>query len=292
MSKPKIDLIITSFNGQRLLEKHLPAVINNSPEANQIYVYDDAGSDDSADFLKENYPQIIYVKNKKNLGFTQNTNLAVANSKADYICLLNNDVSPKKNYLTNALKYFRFYPQLFAVSLAEQENSWPLVSWRNGKFHFEQAKKRSRPHFSLWASGGSCFVKRSVWQRLGGFNPIYSPGYWEDIDLGLRAWKMGFQIIWSPYAQVDHQHESTFSIFKPSYLNNLKQRNELLFHWQNLTEINLILSHKLFLLTHTLKHLGYTKVILSAISKVFQIKRLGKTKYSESQVLNLVNRPL
>lgn len=292
MKKLKTDIIITSFNGQKLLKKNLPAVIKNSPSVNQIYVYDDAGIDDTGEFLAKHYPQIKYVKNKKNLGFTQNTNLAVKNSSADFVVLLNNDVAPQKNYLTNALKYFRFHPRLFAISFAEKENSWPLVTWKSGKFSFTQAKKRSRPHYSLWASGGSCIINRRLWKRLGGFNSIYSPGYWEDIDLGLRAWKAGYQIIWTPYAQVDHRHESTFSLFKKDYLNNLKQRNELLFHWQNLSELKLLLSHKYFLLTHILQHPGYTKVIFSALTKVFWLKRPGKTKFTETQVLRLINHPV
>ena len=181
------DIVITSFNGRKLLEKQLPIVYKNSPGINQIIVVDDHSFDNTATFLAANYPKIKLIINPKNLGFTRATNIGVAASRADFVVLLNNDVYPQKGYLTPALKHFS-NPDVFAVTFNETHSSWPNVTW-DGKLQYTQGTDKTTAVFSAWASGGSSIIRHSVWNTLTGFNPLFSPGYWEDIDLGWRAWK-------------------------------------------------------------------------------------------------------
>lgn len=285
----KIDIVITSFNGRELLKKQLPIVISASPQINQIIVVDDASSDDTVDFLKKHYPQIKCIHNASNQGFTKSTNIGVSHSQADYVVLLNNDVYPQENYLESPLAILK-NQQVFAVTFNEIHSSWPVVTWR-GKVSFIQGSDKTTTRLSLWASGGSSIVRRSTWQILGGMNPIYSPGYWEDIDLGWRSWKAGYKIVWDPQAKVEHIHESTFGKLNPKYISLVKQRNELLFNWQNISDVHLVLSHIKFLVIHTLKHPGYLKVIINALQKIPQTKSLSLRKVPDQDVLKSVNQP-
>lgn len=291
-----ISIVITSINGRHLLERHLPKVLKNSPPGSKIFVFDDAGTDDTPKFLQDKYPAIEFTRNPKNLGFTKNTNLAIKKADSEFVVLLNNDVSPKKDYLKNALRHFKD-SQIFAVTFAEDAHSWPYVTWVDGKLSYFDAKEREHPHLVAWASGGSCIIRKAIWDKLGGFNEIYSPGYWEDIDIGWRAYKQGFKIIWEPNAKVDHQHETTFKTLKPSFVSNLKQRNELLFTWQNITDRDLALSHFKFLITYTASHGGYLKIILRALlfypRLIKNRVRNRKTAIlTDHQVLDLINQPL
>lgn len=287
-------IIITTYNGRHLLEKHLPDVIKNSPDAQDIVVIDD-GDDDSASLVAK-FPKVTYVKNQTRLGFTKSTNKAVSLVNSDLVVLLNNDVSPRKGYLEASTKHF-VDPQVFAVSFAEKDHSWPQVSWHDGKLQFSEGVDKSIPRSIAWPSGGSSIVRISHWKTLRGFNEVYSPGYWEDIDLGWRANKLGLKVIWEPKALVDHQHESTFKALDKNFLSNLKQRNELLFNWQNITDKDLYLNHLQFLVTYTVSHLGYAKVILSAMSKYLHIAKTRhhnhkQAKLSDKQVLSHINLPL
>lgn len=290
----KVDIIITSYNGKELLKKHLPRVIKNSGRVNKIYVYDDAGSDDTEDFLKKNYPDIIFTRNQTNLGFTKNTNLAVKNSKADYVVLLNNDVSPLKDYLKNALKYFSQSPDLFAVTLSEAEHSWPDVTLNDSQVNFSEGKDKTKPRFSLWASGGSAVISKKIWNKLGGFYSIYSPGYWEDIDMGWRAWSQGYMTIWAPDAKVNHQHESTFKTLNQNKLSLIKQRNEIICNLLNLDNISLYITH---LLLRTIKNPGYIKVIFKLLPYLPEVaslrsKNIKNKKLSSNQIASKINKPL
>lgn len=285
-----VDIIIPNYNGQKLLEKNLPIVINNSRNIHQIIIVDDGSNDNSDLFLKEKYPQITLIKNHSNLGFTKSVNIALNKSNSDLFVLLNNDVRPEPKYLENSLKHFK-NKQIFAVSFSEQENSWPDVFWGDGKLEFIQGSDKRKTRFTPWASGGSAIFRRLIWDKLRGFDEIYSPGYWEDIDIGWRAWKSGYLIIWEPNAKVIHQHQSSFKKVNQNYLNLIKQRNELIFNYKNITDQKMRNSFYRSLIKRTLKHPGYTKVIFSYIQKMPEIKKY-QYPISDPEVFELIKKPV
>ena len=82
----KVAVVILNWNGKKLLEKYLPSVIEHSQQA-QIIVADNASTDDSIAFLKENYPHIRIIQNKENLGFAQGYNQALSQVDAQYYVL-------------------------------------------------------------------------------------------------------------------------------------------------------------------------------------------------------------
>lgn len=288
MAKPTIDIVIPSFNGKYLLEKHLPQVFENSDYLNKVIIVDNGSTDGTIDWLKKDFPEVVIVKNSKNIGFTKPINQGVTKSTSEYIVLLNNDVHPEKGYLKNILDFFED-DKVFAVSFNENESSWPLVSW-DGKIQFTRGEDKSKSRYTAWASGGSAIFRRSIWDKLGGFNEIYSPFYWEDIDIGYRAWKSGYKVIWDNESLVFHEHESTAKKINPSYLSLIKQRNELLFTWINITDKELIESHRKFLFTHVLKHPGYLKIILAAFFQSFSNKQKTNFIRTDSEVLSMVNK--
>jgi len=288
--KAKIDVIIPSYNGKYLLEKHLDKVIKYTDFLNRVIVIDNGSEDGTVEWLEANYPEVEVVKNKTNLGFTKPVNQGVSVSKADFLILLNNDVEPERDYLKDILKFFKD-EKVFAVSFNENKSSWPEVSWHGGKIQFTKGEDKTRPRYTLWASGGSAIYRRSIWDKLGGLNEIYAPYYWEDIDIGYRAWKMGYKIIWDNGSVVYHEHESTSKKVNQNYVNLIKQRNELLFTWQNITDLDMVLSHKKFLLTHSLLHPGYIKVVLASIIRFIALGKRRSFPLKDIEVLKKVNQP-
>lgn len=286
--KPTLDIVIPSFNGKYLLEKHLPQVFKNSDFLNKVIIVDNGSTDDTVAWLKKNYPEVIIVRNASNLGFTKPINQGVAVSHSDYLVLLNNDVHPEKGYLKNIFHFFAD-KDVFAVSFNEDGSSWPLVKW-DGKIQFTKGEDKTTPRYSAWASGGSAIFRRSIWDKIGGFNEIMAPYYWEDIDIGYRAWKMGYKVIWDNMSIVYHEHESTSKKMDQKYVNLIKQRNELLFTWMNITDINFLLSHIWFLISYTILHPGYFKVILTAFTRLATNKQKHVFTITDREVLSLVNQ--
>ena len=87
-----ISVIVTNWNGLKLLKKYLEKVILNSPEAKEIILADDASTDKSLPFAKElqkKYPKLKIITHKKNLGFSRNSNQAAKKATGDLLVFLN-----------------------------------------------------------------------------------------------------------------------------------------------------------------------------------------------------------
>jgi len=286
-----ISVVIPNWNGEKLLRKNLPKILAALPRNTEVIIVDDGSTDGSKKYLRNiGYRHIGYRKNKntskflirvifndRNRGFIYSCNRGVKEAKGEFVVLLNNDVVPHKGFLEAALKRFDD-AKVFAVSFCEQEYGWAKIWWRGGFIHHGVGGRGKRSHISAWASGGSAIYRKSIWQELGGFDNLYHPFYWEDFDLGYRAWKVGYKIIWDPKAIVEHRHESTISKLNKNYVSLVKERNQLLFIWKNIDDFWLKLSHPFGLLLRVLTGPNYLKVIWAAWR---QYRRFGKPKGNE-----------
>ncbi|MBL7078342.1 glycosyltransferase family 2 protein [Candidatus Shapirobacteria bacterium] len=259
--KPKISIVIPVWNGKKLLEKNLPQVFKALPKGCEVIIIDDGSTDGSTEYLqklqitnskiqasskfqtsnikhqasnnKHQTSNFKVIFNKKNKGFVYTANRGVREAGGELIVLLNTDVIPQKDFLTPALKHFED-EKVFAVSLAEQDYGWAKIWWRGGFIHIGDGGKSRGSHVCAWASGGTGVFRKKMWRELGGFDSLYSPYYWEDFDLGFRAWKKGWKIIWEPKAKVLHKHEASTSKVSRSYVDLIRERNQLLFIWKNI----------------------------------------------------------
>ncbi|MBM3208986.1 glycosyltransferase family 2 protein [Candidatus Shapirobacteria bacterium] len=264
-------IVIPNWNGEKLLRKNLPKVL--AAHANEVVVVDDGSTDGSTEFLKKISPKEAKLRIlglKKNYGFVYACNLGMKEARSEAVVLLNNDVIPQEDFLRYISSHFQD-PNLFAVSLHEPNWSWAKIEWKRGFFDHSPGIKSRVAHVSGWASGGSAVFRKSIWEKLGGFDQIYHPFYWEDIDLSYRAWKRGYKIIWEPKAIVHHEHEQTVSRFSPDYVRRISERNQLLFIWKNISDPKMILEHKFFLGRRLMFYPGYWRPFLAALAKFPQV---------------------
>jgi len=90
--------------------------------------------------------------------------------------------------------------------------------------------------------------RREEFLALGGFDPLFSPFYWEDVDLSYRARKRGRRIGFVPGARADHDHGKTIGAkFSRERISRVYERNRLIFTWKNLTDPGLWRTHLLSL---------------------------------------------
>lgn len=292
MVNPKnVSIVIPNWNGKNLLEKNLPAVLaaaqykrNNILE---VIIVDDGSTDDSVKFLTKNFKrQIRLFQHTKNRGFSSACNMGVRMAKGKIVCLLNTDVIPEKNFLVKAVEHFSD-KQVFAVGLHEYGAGPATASFKGGIFSHKNFGEIEDNRVSMWASGGSALFRRKTWMELKGFTEeLFAPFYWEDVDLSYRAWKRGYKILWDHTAYVTHKHESVINVtnFQKKYMNIVKERNELLFIWRNITSQTLIRKHIQGLITRVIAHPGYLKIILEAWKRKKLINKLRKVESRESTV--------
>ena len=84
----------------------MPSVIAYSQEAD-IYVADNASTDDSVEFLKQHFPQVHIIQNQINGGYAKGYNDALKHIEADVFCLLNSDIEVTQNWLTPIVEEFQ-----------------------------------------------------------------------------------------------------------------------------------------------------------------------------------------
>lgn len=257
-----VSVVIPVWNGKKFLEKNLPAVAKI--HADEVIIVDDASPDDSVSYIESNFPNFRIIRHRQNTRFPKAVNDGVRQVNTDIVILLNQDVSPHPELLKYVLPHFRD-PRIFAVTFNEQHNSWANATIKNGFVEFNNGPIDNQVHSSFWANGGSAAFRVSLWRKLGGFDTVFSPGYFEDFDLSWQARRLGYEIIWEPRALVTHTSESTNNVaFTPLYLRRIKERNYLIAQWKNLSFKDLLI-HKIELLKRILTHPGYLiPVLMSA----------------------------
>lgn len=217
----------------------------------EVIVMNDYPQENITKPVKKIFADAIVINNKKNLGFAGNANLGILKSTRDYVFLMNSDVVLKDDSYLNSLKHFKLDKNLFAVGFAQIEKDGKIVGANRAFFEkglINHSHQLITNHQSLttnfWAEGGSSIFRKSLFIELGLLDDLYNPFYWEDIDLSYRAWKAGYKILFDQNIRVEHRHESTigkyfdkFEIIKTAF------RNQLIFHWKNLTDKDLIIKH-------------------------------------------------
>ncbi len=225
----------------------------------EVIIVNDDPSQSIISQLKQ-FQGIHLLENAKNLGFAGAVNSGIKAAKGEFILLLNSDVRLKDNSYKNALPYFQKNPKLFAVSFAQIEQHGEIVGknriqWVQGMFVHSQAPDML-PGITAWAEGGAAMFDVNKMKELHYFDEVFSPFYWEDIDISYRAWKRGYEVLFAPEIQVEHHHESTIgAYFRKQEVKKIAYRNQLLFIWKNITNGKLLLSHILFLPLNILRML-------------------------------------
>ncbi len=217
----------------------------------QIIIVNDDPTKSIAQEIKI-FPEIELIENKKNLGFGKAINVGVQHARYRYVILLNSDVLLMNDSFKIALGRFRTDPNLFAVSFAQKEHNGQVVgknriSFINGVVQHTQAHDLTLG-ITAWAEGGTCMIDKEKFVVLGGFDRLYAPFYWEDIDLSYNAWKSGYKVLFDPNILVEHHHESTIGkYFQIKKIKTISYRNQLIFTWKNISDKNYCLSHALHL---------------------------------------------
>lgn len=236
----KASIVIPNYNGEKLLQKNLPQIISAIDKNTEIIVVDDASTDGSVMMLLKKFPTIKIIQHETNLRFGAACNSGVKETQAEIVILLNSDVIPVHGFIEKLISHFDD-SKVFSVGCKEIENinGQQIVSGRTeGKIvrgllvHHRPSDQESID--TLWNFGGSMAVNKKKYLQLGGFDKLFAPAYWEDIDLSFRAKKKGWLVLFEKDAIVYHNHETTNKkIFGSNKLKILSFRNQILFAWKN-----------------------------------------------------------
>ncbi len=245
----KIAVVILNWNGIKLLEQFLPSIVNFSPEAD-IYVADNASTDDSVAFVKANFPTVKIVENESNFGFAQGYNEALKLIDAEIYALVNSDIEVTENWLKSIIETFEKEPKTAIIQpkiLDFKRKEYFEYAGAAGGFLdkygypycrgrvFETLEKDNGQYDDnceiFWASGACFFIRSSVYKKLKGFDADFF-AHQEEIDLCWRAFNIGHKIKYNSQSVVYHVGGATLQQGNPkkTFLNF---RNSLLMLLKN-----------------------------------------------------------
>ncbi len=277
-SQTDISIIIPTYNGKELLEEYLPSVVEASekhPGNVEIIIVENGSSDGTVPFLNETFPAVRILQNSTNLGFGKAVNRGVRESSYPLVLLLNNDIRVEPDFIAPLVKHFTYAENLFAVvaaSMVQSEEKGLInesLTTPSFKMNHLQAyqpmvhtpeKTYTYPVTCFHASGGFSLISKEKFLALGGFDDIFSPFYYEDIDLSYQAWKRGWEIIYEPESIVYHRsHATSEKLTSRRYVDCIEQRNKFLFTWCAIRDAGLLIKHLKWMKHNILASFNKTK---------------------------------
>lgn len=244
-----ISVVIPNYNGKHLLEANLPSVVQALEDIKteyEIIVVDDASSDSSVIFIQRNYPDIKLLVNEVNKGFSPTVNKGMFEAKYDLVLALNSDVKLTVDYFKAQLKYFE-KSDTFGVMGKIVDHSGkhvqdaaklPKVSFKGIKGTYNYIPEALPATIwlpSFFLSGANALMDRKKMLELNGFDEIFAPFYFEDADLGIRAWRAGWKCYFEPEAVCMHELSSTIGKLKSEKVKTIIERNRIVFNYLHLT---------------------------------------------------------
>jgi GT2 family glycosyltransferase len=254
-----VHILVLNHNGRNLLEECLPSVIASARAAKlpaQVTVIDNASSDDSLDTMRRNWPEIA-VRSMPNLGLVS-FNEVVRRVNETVVVLLNNDVKLARDAVDRLAEPLRRDPDCFLTGPqcwgfdGLYEGTRSALCFRRGLVHTRlqpPAVVDGITDVAYTASAGAVLaVDRAKFLALGGFDPLFLPGRYEDLDLAFRGWLAGWKAVYVPEALAYHKRSATFHArLGREGVSKLDARNSLLFAWKNLRSTNYLALHLLCL---------------------------------------------
>ena len=227
---PSISIVIVNYNVRFFLEQALRSVLKATTDMSvQIWVVDNASSDDSMDMVKQKFPTVQIIENKDNVGFARANNMALRQSNADYVLLLNPDTLLEESSLSKCFHFMENNPEAGALGvrmidgtgnfLPESKRGIPTPWVAFCKTFGLSALFPSSKHLGFLSafetaeapvlSGAFMFIRMKALQKAGLLDEDFFM-YGEDIDLSVRILHAGFKNYYFPETTIIHyKGEST-----------------------------------------------------------------------------------
>lgn len=252
-NKAKVSVIIVNWNGKRHLEECLDSLVRQSYSDLEIIMVDNASTDGSVEFVRANYPQVIVIENKTNMGFSGGNNLGIARSSGKYLFLLNNDTVVDEGCISELVRVIEekgedcigvfpkvnFYDEPMFINSYGVVWNWKYY-WRDNRIGLLDIGQYTVPERIFGAIFPALLVRKDAFAAIGMFDDYFF-SYGEDFDICYRANIMGYNFYLAPSARVLHKYRaSSGERGDPLWAHYFFLRNYIVVFLKNYETVNLI----------------------------------------------------
>ena len=205
-SDPLVSIIIPVHNKYHLTQQCLRALqMNTDVSTYEVIVVNDASSDWTKTALS-NIRGIRVIDVQDNLGYLRATNLGISVSRGKYTALLNNDTIPLSGWLDRLVDELEsdseigiagaklLYPNMQVQELGSQIFN-DGSGWNLGKRADHFLPEHSFTREVDYVSAAAILVRADLLAKTNGFDELYIPAYYEDVDLAMQARKHGLKVV-------------------------------------------------------------------------------------------------
>jgi N-acetylglucosaminyl-diphospho-decaprenol L-rhamnosyltransferase len=244
----ELSIIITKYKNPEMLRVCIDSIIKNVTLSDwELIVADSETEEDTALMMKEDYPEIIYLPSKENIGFEGTVRKGYAKCKGKYLLILNHDIIIKKGSIEKMLGYMKNNlsvgicgPKLFNFNETLQLSCFrfytPLTilyrrtflgRFRFAKKHLDRFLMKDFNHENIkevdWLMGSALMTTGAAIEKVGLMDSRFKL-YFEDVDWCRRFWENGLKVIYFPEARMYHYHgrgSASKNVFKALAFNKL-----------------------------------------------------------------------
>jgi hypothetical protein len=217
----RASIIIVNY-GESWLSKCLPSITaTDYPQSRrEIIVVDNASGDDLAS-IENKFREVKLIKLKRNVGYAKAVNIGVENSSGDYVAVLNNDVIVTPDWLSRLVCVLERHENVAAVCPRKLSLLMSHVldgcggainvlgqGWDRGESEVDVGQYSG--FAEVTHPSGAIFLSRR--RLVDEFGFFLNPDFFlliDDVDFGLRCWKAGYRVVYTPDCVVYHARSPT-----------------------------------------------------------------------------------
>lgn len=216
IKKKLASVIILNFNGRKYLKKCLDSLKRQTYPAVEVILIDNASTDGSVKYVKENFPCMKVVENQRNVGFAEGNNIGANYASGDYLVFLNYDTEVDPKWLEMLIKAVESFPNATICGSKILDMKYRNILQEVGGlcdaygFSLSRGWSETDRHQyekiieTFYVSGASLLIKKEMADRIGLFDSKYFFNQ-EDVDLCWRAHLAGYKVLVNPLSIVYHK---------------------------------------------------------------------------------------
>ena len=198
ISSPLISVCIANYNGIGVIEACIASVrAQTGVSSIEIITHDDASTDNSVQYIRDNHPDVTLIQSAENVGFCISNNRMAAQAKGQYLLLLNNDAELLPDALTSLMQKAQNISMPAILGLPQYDaNSGKLLDAGSLLDLFLNPIPNldfNRDQVGM-IMGACLWIPKTLWNELGGF-PEWFGSIGEDLYLCCRARLAGYPVI-------------------------------------------------------------------------------------------------
>ncbi len=214
-ASPLVSIIIPVYNQWKFTFACLKSILENSKNIDYEVILADDNSLDETKEAEKFVENINIIRNKTNLGFLHNCNNAAQKARGKYLLFLNNDTLVQPGWLYWFTKTLEEKPDvglagakvIFATGKLQEAGS--IVFKDGSAMNYGREDDPGLPQYNYfkdvdYGSGCSICVRKTLWEKTGGFDTRYAPAYYEDTDLAVQIRQLGYRTVYQPKTEIIH----------------------------------------------------------------------------------------